>query len=60
MHYNKNQPPSLQMLEPHQTSYRWVILALVWLLYLAHGFIGRSAAPLVTPMLKDLDMTYGQ
>jgi len=60
MQYKKIQPPSSQPLEPHQTFYRWIILALVWLLYLAHGFIGRSAAPLVTPMLEDLDMTYGQ
>ena len=43
-----------------QTSYRWVILALVWLLYACHGIVLRSPSPLVTPMLRDLDMSYGQ
>lgn len=46
--------------QPHLSPYRWVILFLVWLLYVTHGFVGRSAAPLVTPMLKDLAMSYGQ
>ena len=40
--------------------YRWIILALVWLLYLCHGVVGRSASPLVTPILNDLELSYGQ
>ncbi|MEW6673706.1 MAG: MFS transporter [Thermodesulfobacteriota bacterium] len=43
-----------------RTSYRWLVLALVWLLYVCHGIILRSASPLVTPMLKDLNMSYSQ
>ncbi|MFC1798324.1 CynX/NimT family MFS transporter [Thermodesulfobacteriota bacterium] len=43
-----------------QTPYRWSILALVWLLYLSHGVVQRSASPLVTPILNDLNMSYGQ
>jgi len=49
------QPP-----EPHQSQYRWLILALLWLLYMGHGLVSRSAAPLVTPMLEDLQMIYSQ
>ncbi len=49
-----------RLLEPHQRSYRWVILLLVWLLYLSYGVVARSASPLVTPILKDLDMSYSQ
>lgn len=43
-----------------QSAYRWVMLALVWLSYAAFGLISRSMAPLVTPILADLDMSYGQ
>ena len=41
-----------------QTSYRWVILVLLWLLYVAFGLAMRSVAPLVTPILRDLDLSY--
>jgi len=47
-------------IEPYQQRYRWVILFLVWLLYAAFGLVSRSVAPLVTPILKDLNMSYGQ
>ena len=47
-------------IEPYQRRYRWVILFLVWLLYAAFGLVSRSVAPLVTPILKDLNMSYGQ
>jgi cyanate permease len=54
-------PSPAESAEPSQTSYRrWVILALVWLLYASHGIVLRSPSPLVTPMLRDLDMSYGQ
>jgi cyanate permease len=38
--------------------YRWVILWLLWLLYAAFGLIQRSIAPLVTPILADLRLSY--
>ena len=38
--------------------YRWVILALLWLLYVAFGLVQRAIAPLVTPILADLDLSY--
>jgi cyanate permease len=41
-------------------AYRWVMLALVWLSYAAFGLISRSIAPLVTPILADLGISYGQ
>jgi cyanate permease len=40
--------------------YRWVMLALVWLPYAAFGMVSRSVAPLVTPILADLGMSYSQ
>jgi CP family cyanate transporter-like MFS transporter len=43
-----------------KSPYRWVMLALLFLLYISFGVVFRSMAPLVTPMLKDLQMTYGQ
>ena len=46
--------------EPFQRPYRWVILALLWLLYVSFGLITRSIAPLVTPILRDLQITYSQ
>ena len=49
-----------QGIEPYQRRYRWVILFLVWLLYAAFGLVSRSIAPLVTPILKDLNMSYSQ
>ena len=47
-------------LDPHQRPYRWVMLFLLWLVYFSHGITSRSAAPLVTPMLADLQMIYSQ
>ena len=43
-----------------QGSYRWIILALLWLLYTAFGMVARSIFPLVTPILNDLHLTYSQ
>jgi cyanate permease len=36
------------------------MLALLWLLYASFGLVFRSIPPLVTPMLKDLHMSYGE
>jgi cyanate permease len=43
-----------------QYLYRWVILALLWLLYVAFGLVSRSIFPLVTPVLADLKLSYSQ
>jgi len=55
-----NSQSRLESLEPYQQRYRWVILALLWLLYVAFGLVFRSIAPLVTPILKDLNISYSQ
>jgi len=47
-------------MEPYLKPYRWVILGLIWLLYAAFGLVSRSVSPLVTPILKDLNMSYAQ
>ncbi len=44
----------------HQRPYRWVILGLLWLLYFSFGVVTRSPSPLVTPIISDLGMSYGQ
>jgi len=49
-----------QKMEPYQTWYRWVMLALAWLLNLAFGTVQSSIAPLVTPILADLHISYSQ
>jgi cyanate permease len=45
---------------PHQKPYRWVMLLLLWLLYFSFGLVTRAPSPLVTPILHDLRMAYGQ
>ena len=52
--------PDKHGIESHLKPYRWVILALVWLLYAAFGLVNRSVSPLVTPILEDLNMSYSQ
>ncbi|MFC1918907.1 CynX/NimT family MFS transporter [Chloroflexota bacterium] len=47
-------------MEHYLKPYRWVILALLWLLYAAFGLVSRSVSPLVTPIITDLDISYGQ
>jgi cyanate permease len=58
------QPESIlrnnEVSEPYQRPYRWIMLALLWLLYASFGLITRSIAPLVTPILRDLRMNYSQ
>ena len=46
--------------EPYRNPYRWVMLGLLWLLYAAFGLVLGSIAPLVTPILADLNMSYTQ
>jgi len=46
--------------EPYESRYRWVMLALVWLAYFAFGVIALAMSPLVTPILKDLNLSYSQ
>jgi MFS family permease len=43
-----------------QSRYRWIMLFLLWLLYIAFGLVARSITPLITPILNDLRMTYSQ
>ena len=46
--------------EPYETRYRWVMLALAWFLYFAFGAVMSSLAPLVTPILADLNISFSQ
>lgn len=45
---------------PWESPYRWVMLVLLWLIYATFGLITRSLFPLVTPILRDLNMSYSQ
>ena len=55
-------PPSAdsEEMQPYEQPYRWVMLALVSLLYMAFGVVNRSLAPLVTPIIADLNISYSQ
>ena len=46
--------------EPDRRPYRWIILALLWLLYFAFGLTQRSIAPLVSPIIAELRISYSQ
>jgi cyanate permease len=49
--------------ELHQSqpsSYRWIILALAWLVYFAFGLILSSMPPLVNVIAADLTLTYSE
>ena len=45
---------------PSASPLRWLMLAMVWLLYVSFGVTAGTIAPLVDPIVKDLDMTYSQ
>jgi len=45
-------------MEPATSHYRWAMLGLVWLLYVVFGVYTRSLAPLVTPIIKDLNISF--
>lgn len=51
---------SMRTTPPHESPYRWVMLALLWLLYASFGISYRSLSPLITPILADLRMSYSQ
>jgi cyanate permease len=40
--------------------YRWVMLALAWATYFCFGLVSFSLAPLVTPIISELKLTYTQ
>ncbi|NHI89211.1 MAG: MFS transporter [Candidatus Thorarchaeota archaeon] len=51
------------MTEAHRTqpsTYRWVILTLVWLVYFAFGLVLSSIPPLVNVIAADLSLTYSE
>lgn len=48
------------MYSPNTGKSPWGTLVLLWLLYMIFGMVARSIAPLISPILRDLDMTYSQ
>lgn len=42
------------------SNYKWVMLALIWLVYFAFFMVFSSIPPLVTPIAHDLTLTYSQ
>ncbi len=60
VHQKQEHPIDKEDKQPYQRRYRWVMLALVWFLYLVFGVVMRSIAPLITPILKDLNISYSQ
>jgi len=57
---NKEQEQLISEKQPHEMGYRWVMLILVSLLYCAFGVVQSALSPLVTPILKDLNISYSQ
>src|SRR4030042_6897945 len=49
-----------EQVAPSQSPYRWVMLALLAILYASFGMVTRSVAPLVTPILRDLQISYSE
>ena len=46
--------------EPGRLPYRWTMLVLLWLSYIAFGAVARAISPLVTPIQRDLGLSYSQ
>ena len=40
--------------------FQWILLALLWLLYAAFGLVSSAISPLITPILKDLAISFSQ
>jgi len=57
---NRTEDASLLKVYLNEDKYRWVNLFLLWFLYVAFGLISRAIAPLVTPILQDLQLSYAQ
>ncbi len=43
-----------------EVRYRWVMLAVGWLTYFSFGLTYTATAPLVTPIMSELNLTYAQ
>ena len=56
----KAESPSEGGVQPYQQPYRWVMLALVSLLYFCFGALSAAISPLITPILADLRISYSQ
>ena len=58
---SKAEPPvNPRRKEPYQQRYRWVILAFLCLAYFVFSLVSRAIAPLVTPIIDDLNISYSQ
>ena len=53
-------PDVKEMTEPYQMQYRWVMLALASFAYFVFSLVTRSLPPLVTPIIRDLNISYSQ
>ena len=60
MNSGRSTPLELDGLDSQLSSFRWIMLALLVLLYAIFGMVTRSMAPLVTPILRDLQMSYSE
>jgi CP family cyanate transporter-like MFS transporter len=51
---------TIQDQPPPPNPYRWVMLGLLWLIYAGFGLVSRSIFPLISPLLRDLHISYTQ
>ncbi len=54
----KTDPQDKAVIAPFQSRYRWVMVSLLCLLYVAFGLVARAIPPLVTPIVRDLRLSY--
>jgi len=60
LHHKRESEIIIKVKTERGSNYRWVMLGLIWILYASFGLISRSLAPLITPIIEDLQMTYSQ
>jgi cyanate permease len=56
----ENLSPDMKEKPPYEMRYRWVMLALIWFIYCTFGAVQRVLAPLVTPIMEDLKLSFSQ
>ena len=59
-YFNPERTSTAMKQDAVHSPYRWAMLLLLWLLYIAFGLVARSITPLITPILNDLRMSYSQ
>src|SRR3972149_3025055 len=60
LHSERAASPGAAAVKPSQSTYRWIMLFLFWLLYASFGLTVGTIPPLVAPIRQDLGMSFSQ